>query len=590
MKIKTTVMDAPQGSPAWIAHRTNSLNASELAIVMGLSKYKTRAQLLAEKATGVAPEVDAETQRRFDKGHEYEAIARPWGEEIVGDMLYPTVLSAEVEGLSRPLSASLDGQDLMPDHTWEHKTGRADLLASLEAGVIPEEYHPQMEQGLMLSGASRCLFMASNGTRESMRFAWYESNPELRAQIIPTWRQFEADLAAYVPPEVAPPAPPGRAPETLPALRIEVTGAVTASNLDAFKQHALGVFKGINRELKTDSDFANAEQTVKWCGDVEERLAAAKQHALSQTESIEALFRTIDDISAEARRVRLDLDKLVKARKEAIRGEIVAEGVTALRAHIDSLSARLGHPYMPMVHADFGAAIKGKKNLDSMRDAVATTLANAKIEANRIADTIDANLKAIAAADAPHLFTDLRTLVLKQADDLAAVIAQRLAAEQQRQEAERERIRQQEAARVEREHQAQVQREREAQAAAERAAQAAAAAAEAARKPEPVAALAVAPAVARASVPLPPAPAPTPAAPAQLPADAELIEGIPCLKLGSITRRFDGLNFTADYIGTVLGVPHFTKVKAATYWRLSDFPSICNALAAKCAGMTNTNA
>jgi predicted phage-related endonuclease len=62
---------------------------------------------------------------------------------------------------------------------------------------------------------------------------------------------------------------------------------------------------------------------VKWCGDVETRLEAAKQHALSQTSSIDVLFRTIDEISAEARRVRLEVDKLVKARKESIREEIV---------------------------------------------------------------------------------------------------------------------------------------------------------------------------------------------------------------------------------------------------------------------------
>jgi hypothetical protein len=32
----------------------------------------------AEITTGIVPEVDAETQRRFDKGHEFEATARPW--------------------------------------------------------------------------------------------------------------------------------------------------------------------------------------------------------------------------------------------------------------------------------------------------------------------------------------------------------------------------------------------------------------------------------------------------------------------------------------------------------------------------------
>ena len=33
-----------------------------------------------------------------------------------------------------------------------------------------------MEQGLLLTGAEKCLFMASNGDRETMRYAWYESS------------------------------------------------------------------------------------------------------------------------------------------------------------------------------------------------------------------------------------------------------------------------------------------------------------------------------------------------------------------------------------------------------------------------------
>jgi predicted phage-related endonuclease len=104
---------------------------------------------------------------------------------------------------------------------------------------------------------------------------------------------------------------------------------VTASNLAEFKDHALSVFSGINRELTTDQQFADAEKTVKWCGEVESRLAAAKEHALSQTQSIDLLFKTIDDISAEARSVRLELDKLVTSRKVQIKENIILGGKRA---------------------------------------------------------------------------------------------------------------------------------------------------------------------------------------------------------------------------------------------------------------------
>ncbi|MBQ1765569.1 MAG: hypothetical protein IIZ92_22080, partial [Aquincola sp.] len=418
------------------------------------------------------------------------------------------------------------------------------------------------------------------------------------------WAQFAADLAAYVPPEVS--TPVVAAPqEHLPAVSVQLQGALAVvSNLQPFGEALKAFVAKIPKKPTTDQEFADTEAACKRLKAAEDMLQSAEDNALASMADVEAMRRTVAELRELARTTRLLSEKTVKARKEQIRSDEVARGHAAISDHLAGLHRRLGGAYITgLKRGDFGSAIKGLKSLDSLRNAIDTEIAAAKIEANQYADAIDANLKAIAAAGAPHLFNDLRTLVLKQPDDLAAVIAQRLAAEQQRQEAERERIRQQEVARVEREHQA------------------AAAAKAAAPAPEPVAALAVAPAVARATVPLPPVPAVEHLADGstvevisesysvsrlgvgqvervslvtspmlKLPADAELIEGIPCLKLGSITKRFDGLNFTADYISTVLGVPYFKKVKAATYWRLSDFPSICNALAKKCAGMTNTNA
>jgi putative phage-type endonuclease len=528
MKIKATVVDLRQGSEAWKQHRASHFNGSELAAAMGLSSYTKRGDLIAQKATGIVPEVDAATQQRFDKGHEYEAIAREWAEEIIGDTLYPCVLSAEVEGL--PLSVSLDGQDLMSKVTWEHKTGRADLLASLEAGVIPDEYHPQMEQGLMLSGASRCLFMASNGTRESMRFAWYESRPELRAKIVPTWKQFQADVAAYVPSE-ATAAPAGNAPETLPALRIEVTGTVTASNLAEFKQTALTAIRRVNRDLQTDQDFADAERAVKWCEDVESRLEAAKQHALSQTASIEELFRTIDDISGEARRVRLDLKKLVDARKTAIRVEIVSKAQQALAEHIASLNAEIQPIRLVLAPADFVGAIKNKRTVATLQDAADTTLAQAKIAADLAAKEIRGKLAHYREAAANHefLFADLQSLIQKPADDFALAVKARIEVHKAA-EAEKEQKK----------------------------------TAETARAAAPIVPTAV---VAPAS------PAVVPLRPARPAADTSP----PTLKLGAICERL-GVTMTAAFVSDTLGIQPAATDKAAKLYRESDWSRICAAL------------
>ena len=77
MKLNSHIISHPQGSEAWAQHRAASLNASDLAAAMGLSKYQTRSELIERLATGITPEVDAMTQARFDKGHANEAAAEP---------------------------------------------------------------------------------------------------------------------------------------------------------------------------------------------------------------------------------------------------------------------------------------------------------------------------------------------------------------------------------------------------------------------------------------------------------------------------------------------------------------------------------
>lgn len=84
-----------QGSPEWLAYRANHFNASDAPAMLGISQYESRTELLHRLATGIAPEVDAATQRRFDDGHRFEALARPIAESIIGEELYPVVGSAE---------------------------------------------------------------------------------------------------------------------------------------------------------------------------------------------------------------------------------------------------------------------------------------------------------------------------------------------------------------------------------------------------------------------------------------------------------------------------------------------------------------
>lgn len=523
-----------QGSPEWHAYRAQHFNASDAPAMMGCSPYKTRTQLLHELHTGLTPEVDAAQQRRFDDGHRYEALARPLAEEFIGQELYPVV------GSEGRYSASSDGLTMDETTGFEHKSLNEDLRVVMVEGCtgadLPLHYRVQMEQQLMVFSAEKILFMASTWAGDDLieeRHCWYESDATLRANIVAGWAQLSADLEAYVPAPVETKAV-GRTPEALPALCIELTGAVTSSNLTEFKEHALTVFAGINRELSTDQEFADAEKAVKWCADVEGRLEAAKAHALSQTASIDLLFKTIDDITSEARSTRLELDKLVKARKEQLRLDAVREGQKALAEHISGLNTRLGKPYMPAVTADFGLAVKGKRTMESTRGAVNDELARAKIAASAIADRIQVNLSTLRELASEHasLFPDTPTIVLKAHDDLTALVKSRIAEHQQ----------------------AEAQRK-------------------AAEATQAVIQQAAAPAPAAAVTPLAPAAAPglRVAMPQPRADDAGST-----INLGGIADRL-GFSLTADFLST-LGFTPVATVKASRLYLESEFPEICAAL------------
>jgi len=286
---------------------------------------------------------------------------------------------------------------------------------------------------------------------------------------------------------------------------------------------------------------------VKWCEEVETRLKAAKEHALSQTASIDQLFKTIDDISAEARKVRLDLDKLVKARKEELRSEIVTAAQSSLRTHTSKLAARIGMALPNVVGADFAGVIKGKRSLASIQDAVYTELARANIAASELADRMEVNIKSLKgeAHDWRFLFPDLATVASKPAEDFANLLTARIGAHKQAVEQRRQREEQAEAARKARE-------------------------AEAAAKAAEVVEKAAAPAPVASPVAAQPAPAVTPPDPA-------VADNGALLKLGDINALLAPIQITAAGLES-LGFAPAAIDKSARMYRASDFPRICNAL------------
>ncbi len=476
------VHNLTQGSPEWHAYRRDHHNASDAPVMLGCSPYKNRDALIAELATGVTEEVDAATQARFDAGHRFEELARPLAEEIIGEELAPLV------GSDGKYSASFDGLTLMGDTAFEHKTLNANLRSCIRQqggnanDFLPPHYLAQMEQQCMVSGARRVLFMASKWAGDELveeRHCWYTPDPTLRAEIVAGWVQLEQEVAAYVAPDAAPQKVVAEAVTALPTVFAQVTGSIALK--DNLPEYEVALRDFIDHRLITkpesDQDFANLDLQIKALKGAEAALDASEEQALSQAEMLSAFKRQKDMLHKLTRDTRLAAEKLLAAEKERIKLEQVQRGQKEFAAHVAGLNARLGKPYMPTVPSDFPGAIKSKRTVDSLRDAVNTELARAKIAANEIADRIQINLAALRELASQHafLFADTATIVLKAPEDLTILaksrIAEHDAKEAARLEAERDRIRVEEQEKARREAEAQAeQREKERQAEIARAA------------------------------------------------------------------------------------------------------------------------
>jgi hypothetical protein len=100
---------------------------------------------------------------------------------------------------------------------------------------------------------------------------------------------------------------------------------------------------------------------------------------------------------------------------------------------------------------DFVGAMKNKRTLASLHDAVDTLLASAKIAANEAAADIRAKLAwhKENAAGYEILFADLQQIIGKAADDFKLVVTSRIAAHKQAEDARLTRVREEERIRVE---------------------------------------------------------------------------------------------------------------------------------------------
>lgn len=251
---------------------------------------------------------------------------------------------------------------------------------------------------------------------------------------------------------------------------LRISSQIVASNIDDVAASVRAEIAKVNTDLKTDEDFAIAEQQVKDFKAAEDAFKAALDAALAEAADVKKLMDTTSEVIDLLAKTRLALDKQVKAQKAKVKEEIIGTARDGIHRALAGCDARLQPAMRKVLRIDdldgvLAEATKGKKSLAGLEKATNEVLANW----TALIGKTEAYMKARYAqipADRLHLFADL--------DDLLALdsgfedaIAARIAAEDERQVAEKSRLEAEAAAKAEAELREKIAAEERAKAAAE---------------------------------------------------------------------------------------------------------------------------
>ncbi len=145
-----------QRSEAWLEYRKNRIGGSDAPAIMELSPYCTRLKLW-ERKKGLVPEQPM--NKAMSRGVEQEDEALEWLSMTTGQKYKSAVFSYKENDR---LMASLDGINEAGDVIVEIKCSQK-IFDMAKKGEIAPMYHCQMNHQMLVTGVSKCLFVAFDG-------------------------------------------------------------------------------------------------------------------------------------------------------------------------------------------------------------------------------------------------------------------------------------------------------------------------------------------------------------------------------------------------------------------------------------------
>jgi len=440
------ILNIEPGSDKWKNIRFDYLCASEAPVMTGDHPHMSRDDLLAYKTTKIEKDVSRFTQYIFDKGHRLEEMARPIAEDYLGVELYPSVGVREyhTNDYTLNLLSSFDGLSLCQKHIFEHKQWNEKKAISImdNYGLEPLHYW-QLEHQALVAGLKSVLFVMSDGTRENWLPFKYDSNPNLRKELIKGWVMFMKDLEGYQPKTYV--AKPVAAPvKELPAITYQLNGLALTSNLDQYRTAAEKLVDDSRKPMSTDQDFADRELLVKKFREAEKTISLIQDQVIGEVSDIDEFRKDLGHIGDLLRQARLNGEKLIKMRKEEIKQEVIRRVQTELNQYIDKANHALrdddvGAEFnlkVLSISADFTGAIKNKRTMKSLNESANDELARAKIQVDSVYDrmawhvSLYKDLAEKNKSDFPagigFLFPDMLTIIDYEEDSFTAVIKTRI--------------------------------------------------------------------------------------------------------------------------------------------------------------------
>jgi putative phage-type endonuclease len=190
------IVDVEPDTDAWLEERRKSIGASEVAAVMGLSKWATRLDVYKQKL-GMDRPMDAE---RAFWGHEAEPGLHRWVERFSGTeaTLEPGFMARSTE--IPYLHATFDRVSYSPFLTWQMKSAHEYTSHQWDEG-IPTDIRVQVQAEMFVAGTQRAAVVVLIGGVRGRLFWEARDERFIQEQMLPALDEAWAQVRAQNPPE-----------------------------------------------------------------------------------------------------------------------------------------------------------------------------------------------------------------------------------------------------------------------------------------------------------------------------------------------------------------------------------------------------